>query len=90
MANCCLLIETLQSFKNGWGDTDGKSGLAYRQFFSTDTNFTELNQKGGEIHRHMRCGILHQGETTGGWKINRADNQELVQDKTIDSILFFK
>src|SRR4030095_6417468 len=26
MANCCLLIETLQSFKNGWGDSDRKSG----------------------------------------------------------------
>ena len=29
MANCCLLIETLESFKNGWETTDRKSQKAF-------------------------------------------------------------
>jgi hypothetical protein len=71
MANSCLLIETLQSFKNGWGDSDRKSGQAFKQFFLIDENFSELKTKGQSFYEHIRCGILHQGETTGGWKITR-------------------
>lgn len=81
MANCCLLIETLQSFKNGWGDSDRRSGKAFKDFFSTDKNFDDLKSKGVEIHKNVRCGILHQGETTGGWRINRS-SKDLFNEKT--------
>jgi len=81
MANCCLLIETLQSFKNGWGDSDRRSGKAFKDFFSTDNNFDDLKSKGAEIHKNVRCGILHQGETTGGWRINRYSG-DLFNEKT--------
>lgn len=87
MANCCLLIETFQSFKNGWGDSNGKSGQAFRDFFETDKNFIELKSKGKVIFENIRCGILHQGETTNGWRIAR-NKKKLVDGKTIDSILF--
>lgn len=87
MANCCLLIETFQSFKNGWGDSNGKSGRAFREFFGTDENFIELRSKGKAFFENIRCGILHQGETTNGWRIAR-NKKKLVDGKTIDSILF--
>ena len=87
MANYCLLIETLESFKNGWGDSDRKSGDAFKQFFSTDPNFTELANKGTQIYKNIRCGILHQGETTGGWKITRTANQFYNESTIRDDLM---
>lgn len=89
MANCCLLIETLQSFKNGWEDSSSKSALAFRQFLLTEPNFVVFKNKEKEFYTNVRCGILHQGETTGGWTINRA-GKNLFDSTTlvVDSILF--
>lgn len=89
MANCCLLIGTLHSFKNGWSDSNGRSGQAFNDFFNTDKNFNELKSKGKEIYVNIRCGILHQGETTNGWKIDR-DDKALVDGKTIHAVTFLK
>lgn len=91
MANCCLLIETLQSFKNGWGDSNNKSSLAFKQFLSSETNFSVFKNKEQDFYVNIRCGILHQGETTGGWIVNRSgqklfDNINLV----VDSVTFAK
>lgn len=92
MANCCLLIETIQSFRNGWGDSNRKSEQAFKQFFTTDKNFQELQNKGSEFYKNVRCGILHQGETTNGWKINREGKDLLFDEKelVVDSITFLK
>ena len=89
MANFCLLVETIQSFKNGWGDSHKKSELAFKQFFNNNSNFIELNQKGSIIYKNIRCGILHQGETAGGWKITR-EGKVLFDNSTntIDAVLF--
>jgi hypothetical protein len=89
MANLCLLIETLQSFKNGWGDSDRKSEKAFKQFFDNNIHFAELSQKGSIIYKNIRCGILHQGETTGGWKITRKGTFFYDSDtNTLDAVLF--
>ena len=80
MAVSCLLIETLVSFWRGWETTErhedakgrkvpGKSGRAFRLFFRTQPRFRAL--RGSRFYKHIRCGILHQGETTGGWTIER-------------------
>lgn len=87
MANCCLLIETIESFKNGWGDSGNKSELAFVQFFKSDKNFSELKNSGSEFYKKVRCGILHQGETTGGWLINRS-GEKLCDSKTINAFKF--
>lgn len=71
MAVSCLLIETLESFWNGWPTTDRKSALAFCQFFARTTRFHVLLGHVPDFYRHVRCGILHQGETTGGWTIRR-------------------
>lgn len=91
MANCCLLIETLQSFKNGWGDSDRKSGQAFKQFFATESNFSIFKGREQEFYVNIRCGILHQGETTGGWTVNRSGTN-IFDDKTlvVDSVAFAK
>ena len=98
MANSCLLIETIQSFKNGWGDSDKKSPEAFQQFLKTESNFSDFIN-GINLYSDIRCGILHQGETKGGWKINRGNKKDSREppkpliDKTtkeINSIAFAK
>ena len=84
MANMCLLIETFQAFKKGWVDTDGKSKQAFLDFFKDyQKKFDDI--KGEVFYKNIRCGILHQGETTGSWKLQIdaeaqkcADNKKLI------------
>jgi len=71
MASCCLLIEAVQSFKNGWETSDKKSEKAFKEFLQSEKNFKDFNKKEKDFYKNIRCGILHQGETTGGWKISR-------------------
>ena len=89
MANCCLLIETLESFKNGWENTKDISETAFKQFFQTDNFFSELKTFEKEFYKYVRCGILHQGETLQSWKISRL-NKKLFNSntKTIDALTF--
>lgn len=89
MANCCLLIETLQSFKNGWENSKYRSKEAFLQFFSDNNRFELLRSNSSDFYNNIRCGILHQGETVGGWRIHR--NGILLYDNTthvVNSIVF--
>lgn len=79
MAVSCLLIETLVSFWRGWESTEpcrgvrryipGKSRRGFELFFRVQPRFKSL--RGKAFYKRVRCGILHQGETTGGWTIER-------------------
>jgi hypothetical protein len=93
MANCCLLIETLESFYRGWEDTKRESEKAFLKFFSRDKNFKEfaINDIPSQFYFNIRCGILHQGETRRGWIITRSGNSILdFSKKKIDATLFLK
>ncbi|PIQ68182.1 MAG: hypothetical protein COV91_05500 [Candidatus Taylorbacteria bacterium CG11_big_fil_rev_8_21_14_0_20_46_11] len=84
MANCCLCIEALQSFKNGWGKTPKGGGRIFDNFFNGATKLNGFSKK--DFYKHVRCGILHQGETTGGWRIKRAGS--LLENKVINATKF--
>jgi hypothetical protein len=71
MAISCLMIEAFESLRRGWTSTNGKSEAAFCYFFSTTDAFKELRGHCEQFYKHVRCGILHQAETTGGWKITR-------------------
>jgi hypothetical protein len=71
MAISCLMIEALQSFREGWQNTKGKSELAFCRFFSQNDRFNAFQKHSGPFYIRVRCGILHQAETTGGWRIKR-------------------
>lgn len=71
MAVSCLMVESLESFRRGWGTTNRKSEEAFRSFFSHWDAFSEFRPVSEEFYKHIRCGILHQAETTGGWRIIR-------------------
>lgn len=89
MANCCLLIETLESFHRGW--ERGQNELSFLKFFTRENGFAEFATDDMPTHfyKHVRCGILHQGETTGGWTINRNGRSLLDKPKReINAFLF--
>lgn len=90
MASACLMIEALESFWNGWPKSPN-SALAFCQFFDRNSRFSSLHGQSQEFYKHVRCGILHQGETTGGWHIRR-DLHTLFdkRTKTIDATVFLR
>ncbi len=70
MALSCLLIETFETFQQGWDSSSGKSQLAFCNFFDRELKFHGFKGHAQSFYQNVRCGILHQGETTGGWTIS--------------------
>jgi hypothetical protein len=90
MASYCLLIETIEGFYRGWPKS--RSELAFLKFFTRDKHFSEfsIDDIPTQFYKNVRCGILHQGETTGGWLISREDKDPLLNknNKTINATKF--
>jgi hypothetical protein len=92
MGVSCLLIETLETFYQGWESTEptkkeaGKSKLAFTRFFEHQWQFKPFQGHAHTFWKHVRCGILHQGESTGGWRIKRSgplfDENDLLVNAT--------
>lgn len=80
MAIACLMVEALESFRRGWPDTRGRGQgeYAFCSFFDAHDAFAPLRGHGREFYEGVRCGILHQAETTLGWRICR-DGQLLAR-----------
>lgn len=73
MAIGCLMIEALESFRRGWPDTR-KRGLgeqAFCSFFDAHDAFAPFRGHAHDFYEGVRCGVLHQAETTLGWRIRR-------------------
>lgn len=90
VALACLMVEALESFENGWARSDRKSGLAFSGFFARYPQFASLKPVAGEFYRHVRCGILHQAESTGGWRIRRDGEMFHSPTLTINAVKFMK
>ncbi|TSC71024.1 MAG: hypothetical protein G01um101449_207 [Parcubacteria group bacterium Gr01-1014_49] len=86
MANCCLCIEVFQSFKNGWDKIPKGGDRVFDDFFNEYSGLNEFSGK--KFYKHIRCGILHQGETIGGWRIRR--DGDLLNKKMINSVKFLE
>ena len=73
MTNCSLLIETVIAFLQGDNQTSTYGDEAFNRFFIKAKYYNNSlsvfeNQK---FYKNIRCGLLHQGETYGGFKIQR-------------------
>lgn len=103
MASMSLLIETIQSFKQGYVETSEISKEVFNSFWDDGKVKTAFNIDNTQKHefiiskktgfyKNIRCGILHQGETTGGWIINTNNGQEAIdfQRRNINPILFIE
>lgn len=79
MAISCLMIEALESFRQGWSNSDGKSKAAFCYFFDGNDGFKEFRGHSQAFYKNVRCGILHQAETTESWKITRKKGAPLFE-----------
>ncbi len=48
-----------------------KSEVAFCYFFHREPAFAPFRSVASDFYKCVRCGILHQGETSGGWQIRR-------------------
>ena len=86
MAINCLMIETLVSFRRGWLNTKKLSESAFCFFFDQEEEFSSFRGHANDFYVHVRCGILHQAETTGGWLIHLREDQLFdAEHKIIDA-----
>lgn len=72
MAIGCLVIETLECFYQGEKDSNRKSGAIFESFFKRQTGLQDFGGDDNWFYKKIRCGILHQAETVGGWRIRRS------------------
>lgn len=71
MACACLLIETLEAFWKGCWSSRGPGAALFENYFGRTVQFKDFATHAFSFYENVRCGILHQGETKGGWKITR-------------------
>jgi len=90
MANSCILIETIESFWSGWATTKSLSAKAFMRFLMRCKGFHLLSGYETPFYKNVRCGILHQGETTGGWLISRKGPLFEPQTLTINATKFHR
>ncbi len=97
MANMCLLIETLQSFRYGLRSSKDINLQVFNSFFSEPNTISvfnklkcnELEDRKEGFYSCVRCGILHQGETTKGWMIHPKFEKALnPKERTINAQKF--
>jgi hypothetical protein len=69
----CLLIETLQQFREGADETPRRKGEQYFVDFLTTAPFSAYFTKATatKFYDHFRCGILHQAEIKASSKVRR-------------------
>jgi len=81
----CLVIETLESFYQGRPDTRNVSTQMFRDFFAHDTPLKVLAGGNDWFYKDIRCGILHQSESRGGWRVLRSGPVLDSQAKTVNA-----
>ncbi len=88
MAISCLLIEAIQAFRNGWQGTTEHRKKPYRRFFHGHPSFGVTASQADELYDNVRSGILHLGETYGGWRIHRSGPMLNFDKRTVNANLF--
>jgi hypothetical protein len=92
MVICCLVIEALESFYQGNADTRGAGEKTFGEFFARPTPLSVFGHEYGEgadwFYKNISCGILHQSETKGGWRIHRKDLLLDTSQKSINAAAF--
>lgn len=91
MAISCLMIETMESFRQGLKDTKGigVGKKMFEDFFIVEEPlFPGFREIAPSFYSSIRCGILHQAETTNGWRIVRSGTLLDKSNRTINATRF--
>jgi hypothetical protein len=79
----CLLLETIEAFRSGMrARNTGESRAACIRLLTSSDHFRQLfdNARAEQFFTLVRNGLLHDGETRGGWLVKSANRYSLVQD----------
>jgi hypothetical protein len=89
----CLLIDTIQSFREGRVTTgEIRPGRSFKNFLRSP-RFTAFSSRDrDDFFHYVRNGLLHNGETRGDWKV-RADTVNMLTKaasgtRTVNRTLF--
>jgi hypothetical protein len=89
MAIACLMVEALESLLQGRKRSISPNEKSFTDFLNREPEFAALKGRGSEFFTNVRCGILHQAETTRGWRILRSG--ELFDgDRTLNAVKFIR
>lgn len=88
MAICCLLIEAITAFDQGWAGRIENRRQPYRKFFAEFGSFRVNAQQADAIYQNVRNGVLHLGETLGGWRILRKGPLLDFANRTVNATRF--
>ena len=92
MASACLMVETMESFHKGKKETrSGETKKVFKDFFTREKQFFPgFAEDSDNFYTKIRCGILHQAETKGGYRIMRKGPLFDVSTKQINANKFLK
>jgi hypothetical protein len=65
-----------------------KSEVAFCYFFQRFPRFSAFRPVARSFYTDVRCGILHQGETTGGWRVIRKGPMFEPDSRTLNATRF--
>lgn len=88
MAIGCLVIEALECFYQGKEHSKGRSEAMFKSFFERKTGLEGFGAEANWFFRDIRCAILHQAETTSGWRVRRAGKLLDMQARSINAYFF--
>lgn len=90
MTNCCLLIETLSTYFDGLNRTNKSGSVTFKKVFLKAKEYKNDLAKfeNQPIYSNIRCGLLHQGETYGKFKIKRTGPLFDENNLTINAMRF--
>jgi hypothetical protein len=89
MAVACLTIEALQAFRSGLSTTRNKSRNMFAAFFAQHPAFSDFAD-GDWFYDDIRCGLLHDAEGRGGWRILRKGPLVDKNDRAINATRFLR
>lgn len=90
MVNCCIVIEALASYFTGTNFINSNGDQAYNLIFKKASDYSNdlVIFENKSIYKHIRNGLLHQGETYNKFKIRR--DGLLLEENTINATKFHK
>ena len=90
MTNCSLLIETIIAFLEGNNKTSTYGDETFNRFFIKAKFYNNRLSifENQNFYKNIRCGLLHQGETYGGFKIQREGKLYNKSKKIINAKIF--
>jgi hypothetical protein len=88
MAIACLMIEALECFRQGLPTSRNISQPVFTAFVAWAPPLAVFASERNALYANVRCGILHQAETRGGWKILRQGPLFDLPTRTINAIAF--